>query len=68
MSVGNLETASQLKRQLADVSRRESVGIYEGKATFFAGAIQSARGERAGFNLMQDSIAGLLRGSWRARV
>ncbi|TAZ65511.1 ATPase [Rhizobium ruizarguesonis] len=65
---GNLETASQLQRQLADVSRRESVGIYEGTATFFAGAIQSARGERAGFTLMQDSITGLLRGGWRARV
>ncbi|WP_245508375.1 winged helix-turn-helix domain-containing protein [Rhizobium sp. BK418] len=65
---GNLETASQLQRQLADVSRRESVGIYEGTATFFAGAIQSARGDKDGFTLMQDSIAGLLRGSWRARV
>ena len=65
---GNLETASQLQLQLADVSRRESVGIYEGTATFFAGAIQSARGDKAGFTLMQDSITGLLRGSWRARV
>lgn len=65
---GDLETASQLQRQLADVSRRESVGIYEGAATFFDGAIQSARGDEAGFTLMQDSIARLLRGSWRARV
>ena len=65
---GDLENASQLQRRLADVSRRESVGIYEGTATFFAGAIQSARGDKAGFTLMQDSIAGLLRGGWRARV
>jgi predicted ATPase/DNA-binding winged helix-turn-helix (wHTH) protein len=65
---GDLETASQLQRQLTEVSRRESVGIYEGTATFFAGAIQSARGEKAGFAVMQDSITGLLRGSWRARV
>lgn len=65
---GNLETASQLQRQLTEVSRRESVGIYEGTATFFAGAIQSARGDKAGFTLMRDSIAALLRGSWRARV
>ncbi len=65
---GNLEIASQLQRQLADVSRRESVGIYEGTATFFAGAIRSVRGDKAGLTLMQDSITGLLRGSWRARV
>ncbi len=65
---GDLETATRLQRQLADVSRRESVGIYEGTATFFAGAIKSAQGDKAGFALMQDSIAGLLRGSWRARV
>jgi hypothetical protein len=65
---GDLEAASQLQRQLADVSRRESVGIYEGTATFFAGAIQSARGDTAGLSLMQGSITGLLRGSWRARV
>ncbi|MBY5690364.1 ATPase [Rhizobium leguminosarum] len=65
---GDLETASQLQRQLTEVSRRESVGIYEGTATFFAGAIQSARGDKAGFAVMQDSITGLLRGSWRARV
>jgi predicted ATPase/DNA-binding winged helix-turn-helix (wHTH) protein len=65
---GDLDTASRLQRQLTDVSRRESVGIYEGTATFFAGAIQAARGEKAGFTLMQDSITGLLRGNWRARV
>lgn len=65
---GNLETASQLQRQLAEVGRRESVGIYEGTAIFFEGAIQSARGDKAGFSLMQDSITGLLRGGWRARV
>ncbi|WP_260684794.1 ATP-binding protein [Rhizobium laguerreae] len=65
---GDLETASQLQRQLTEVSRRESVGIYEGTATFFAGAIRSARGDKAGFAVMQDSITGLLRGSWRARV
>lgn len=65
---GELETASQLQRQLAEVSRRESVGIYEGTAMFFAGAIQSNRGDSAGFTLMQDSITGLLRGGWRARV
>jgi hypothetical protein len=65
---GNLDTASQLQRQLADVARRESVGIYEGTATFFAGAILSAQGDKAGFTLMQDSIAGMLRGSWRTRV
>ncbi|WP_027686917.1 ATP-binding protein [Rhizobium leguminosarum] len=65
---GDLETASQLQRQLTEVSRRESVGIYEGTATFFAGAIQSAGGDKAGFAVMQDSITGLLRGSWRARV
>ena len=65
---GKLETASQLQRQLADVGRRESVGIYEGTALFFAGAIQSAQGNKAGFTLMQDSITGLLRGGWRARV
>lgn len=65
---GDLETASQLQRQLADVSRRESVGIYEGTAIFFAGAIQTARGDKAGFTLMQDSIIGLLRGGWRTRV
>ncbi len=65
---GDLETVSRLQHQLADVSRRESVGIYEGTAKFFAGAIQSSRGEQAGFTLMQDSINGLLRGNWRARV
>ncbi|WP_246669750.1 winged helix-turn-helix domain-containing protein [Agrobacterium sp. B1(2019)] len=65
---GNLESASQLQRQLADVGRRESVGIYEGTATFFAGAIQSVRGDTAGLSLMQDSITGLLRGRWRTRV
>ena len=65
---GELEAASQLQRQLAEVGRRESVGIYEGTATFFAGAILSAQGDRSGFTLMQDSIAGLLRGGWRARV
>jgi predicted ATPase/DNA-binding winged helix-turn-helix (wHTH) protein len=65
---GDLEAASQLQQQLADVGRRESVGIYEGTATFFAGAIQSARGEAGGLTLMQDSITGLLRGRWRTRV
>jgi predicted ATPase len=65
---GDLEAASQLQRQLTEVSRRESVGIYEGTATFFAGAIQSARGDSAGLTLMETSISGLLRGSWRARV
>ncbi|WP_245973795.1 ATP-binding protein [Bosea caraganae] len=65
---GELETALQLQRQLAEVSRRENVGIYEGTAVFFAGAIQSAKGDKAGFTLMQDSITGLLRGGWRARV
>jgi tetratricopeptide (TPR) repeat protein len=65
---GDLEAALQLQRQLAGVARRENVGIYEGTATFFAGAIQSARGDSAGFAVMQDSITGLLRGSWRARV
>jgi hypothetical protein len=65
---GELETALQLQRQLAEVGRRETVGIYEGTATFFAGAIQSARGDKSGFTVMQDSITGLLRGGWRARV
>ncbi|KAA1177264.1 ATPase [Rhizobium tropici] len=65
---GDLEAAAQLQQQLAEVSRRESVGIYEGTAKFFAGAIQSARGDDAGFTFMQDSITGLLRGSWRVRV
>lgn len=65
---GDLETALQLQQQLAEVGRRESVGIYEGTAKFFAGAIQSARGDAAGFTLMHDSIPGLLRGGWRNRV
>ncbi|MGK9339692.1 ATP-binding protein [Sinorhizobium meliloti] len=65
---GDLETASRLQQQLAEVSRRESVGIYEGTAIFFSGAIQAARGDKAGFTLMRDSIIGLLRGGWRARV
>lgn len=65
---GNLEAASQLQRQLADVSRRESVGIYEGTATFFAGAIQAARGDTTGLKVMQDSITELLRGRWSTRV
>ena len=65
---GELETASRLQRQLDDVARRENVGIYEGTALFFAGAIQAARGDAAGFTGMQDSIAGLLRGGWRNRV
>ncbi|TWF59120.1 putative ATPase [Neorhizobium alkalisoli] len=65
---GDLETALRLQQQLAEVGRRETVGIYEGTARFFAGAIQAADGEGAGFAVMQDSIAGLLRGGWRARV
>ncbi|WP_244619123.1 winged helix-turn-helix domain-containing protein [Rhizobium sp. 18055] len=65
---GDMETALQLQRQLTEVSRRESVGIYEGTARFFAGAVQQAQGDKAGFTLMQDSITGLLRGSWRAHV
>jgi predicted ATPase/DNA-binding winged helix-turn-helix (wHTH) protein len=65
---GNAELASRLRRQLADVSRRESVGIYEGTAAFFAGAIQTAQGDGSGFALMQSSITGLLRGNWRTRI
>jgi predicted ATPase/DNA-binding winged helix-turn-helix (wHTH) protein len=65
---GDLEHASRLQQQLAEVGRRESVGIYEGTSLFFGGAIQMARGEQAGLTLMQQAISELHAHGWRARI
>jgi len=65
---GDLASASRLQQQLAEVSRRENVGIYEGTSRFFEGAIQAARGDEGGLALMQQSISELDAHGWRARV
>lgn len=65
---GDLSTASRLQAQLADVSKRENIGIYEGTSQFFSGAIQVAGGDEAGLATMQRSIAELEANSWVARV
>jgi tetratricopeptide (TPR) repeat protein len=65
---GDLAAASRLQQQLADVSRRESVGIYEGTSRFFAGAIQVAQGEQGGLALMQQAISDLHAWGWRVRI
>jgi hypothetical protein len=63
---GNLETASRLQRQLADISRQENISVWQGTSQFFAGAIEAARGE--GLARMQDGIEELTRGGWLTRV
>lgn len=65
---GDLERASHLQHQLAEVSRRESIGIYEATSRFFAGAIQVTNGAEAGFPLMEQSIADLTRDRWHTRT
>lgn len=65
---GDLERASCLQHQLADVSRREGIGIYEATSRFFAGAIQVANGAEAGFALMEQSISDLTRQRWHTRT
>lgn len=65
---GNLDAASRFQHQLADVSRRESIGIYEGTSRFFAGAIQVAQGFEAGLTVMEQSITDLVRQRWITRT
>ena len=65
---GDLVAAARLQRQLADVARRENVGIYEGTSRFFEGAIQWRDGGDAGLALMEQGISELYRHGWRARV
>lgn len=64
---GDLARADHLQRRLAEVARRESVGIYEGTARFFAGAIAAAQGGSAGIELMAASIDALWQNGWRLR-
>lgn len=65
---GNLVRAENLQCKLADVARRESVGIYEGTADFFAGAIAAARGDHDGLETMVASIEALWANGWRLRT
>lgn len=65
---GNLARAEDLQGRLAGVARRESVGIYEGTAQFFAGAIAATRGDNAGLEAMAASIEALWSNGWRLRV
>lgn len=65
---GDLDAASRFQHQLADVSRRESIGIYEGTSRFFSGAIQAAEGAEAGLLVMEQSINDLVRQRWLART
>ncbi|MET0239687.1 MAG: winged helix-turn-helix domain-containing protein [Sphingobium sp.] len=65
---GDLMRAEDLQCRLADVARRESVGIYEGTARFFFGAIAAARGRSDGLETMSASIEALWVGGWRLRT
>ncbi|ETI63120.1 hypothetical protein C100_14355 [Sphingobium sp. C100] len=65
---GDLATASLLQEQLAEVSKRENIGIYEGTSQFFSGAILAAQGDDAGLGIMQKSIIELEANNWLARV
>lgn len=65
---GNLARADALQRRLAEVAQRESVGIYEGTARFFAGAVAAARGHSDGLETMAASIEALWGNGWRLRT
>ncbi|MDO6414260.1 winged helix-turn-helix domain-containing protein [Sphingomonas sp. BIUV-7] len=65
---GEFAVAARLQQQLAQVGRRESVGIYEGTSLFFGGAIRMAQGEQDGLALMQQGISELHAHGWRTRV
>ncbi|WP_375196137.1 winged helix-turn-helix domain-containing protein [Sphingobium sp.] len=65
---GDLARAEDLQCRLADVARRESVGIYEGTADFFAGAVAAARGDHDGLERMAASIEALWANGWRLRT
>jgi len=65
---GQLARAEDLQRRLAEVARRESVGIYEGTERFFAGAIAAARGHGDGLETMANSIDALWASGWRLRT
>lgn len=65
---GDLARAEDLQCRLADVARRESVGIYEGTADFFSGAIAAARGDHEGLEAMAASIEALWTNGWRLRT
>ncbi|WP_240502258.1 ATP-binding protein [Sphingomonas panacis] len=65
---GDLGRAEDLQGRLAEVARRESVGIYEGTALFFAGAIAAARGNSNGLDTMAASIEALWANGWRLRT
>jgi predicted ATPase/DNA-binding winged helix-turn-helix (wHTH) protein len=65
---GNLETASRLQHQLAQISIQENISVWPGTSQFFAGAIAAARGDGAGLAMMQDGIDELAGGGWLTRV
>lgn len=65
---GEWARAEQMQRRLAEVARRESVGIYEGTARFFAGALSAERGESDGLAVMAASIDELWANGWRLRT
>ncbi|MHA6766417.1 ATP-binding protein [Sphingobium ummariense] len=65
---GDLVQAEDLRRRLTEVARRESVGIYEGTADFFAGAIAAAQGDYDGLERMAASIDALWTNGWRLRT
>lgn len=65
---GDLARAEGLAGRLAEVARRENVGIYEGTARFFAGAVDAARGKSEGLEAMAAGIEALWDNGWRLRT
>lgn len=65
---GDWARAAQMQRRLAEVARRESAGIYEGTARFFAGALAAEGGDRDGLATMAASIDELWDNGWRLRT